>query len=63
VILPLALIAVSIACRTGAIEATALEENIARHAQEAVWHEFSWYGCAASGEGRKSSRQHSDLVN
>jgi hypothetical protein len=32
------------------------------HAQEAVWHEFSWYGCAVSLEGRKSSRQHSDLV-
>jgi hypothetical protein len=37
----LALTGVSIACRTSRIEATALKENIARHAQEAVQHELS----------------------
>jgi hypothetical protein len=37
----LALIGVSIACRTSRIEATALKENIARYAREAVQHEFS----------------------
>jgi hypothetical protein len=41
VILRLALIAVSIACRTSRIEATVLKDNIARYAQEAVQHEFS----------------------
>jgi len=51
VILLLALIGFSIACRTSRIEATALKENIASYAQEALQHELSQYCCAVPGEG------------